>query len=295
MEPKDESVHEYPQPLSAPWKENWYFNFIDKENRAWGVNHFSIERHKSRARFSAFHVIDDVPNIYMNLLPIDDNFKDLSDGKLSAEFVQPFKKFRLRFEGPKHRLELEYDARFAIFDYAMAKQARPGKDPALALNHYEQALFCKGKLVKDGQERPIACLGHRDHSWGYRNESKVTAWNWVAVQFPDQTINLYRAMIGKAFLGSGFISTRDGNTRITRMVVEKTDFDGKFPVASTYSGTDQTGKLWRLHSRKFSSLYLPMKEKGDGVVIHENFADFTLEGASEQGYGIDEYLINPEG
>jgi len=34
MDSKDEFVHSYPKPLDAPWKENWYFNFIDRPNRA---------------------------------------------------------------------------------------------------------------------------------------------------------------------------------------------------------------------------------------------------------------------
>jgi len=34
MDSRDEFVHSYPKPLDAPWKENWYFNFIDRPNRA---------------------------------------------------------------------------------------------------------------------------------------------------------------------------------------------------------------------------------------------------------------------
>ena len=47
MEAIEEKIHDYPKPLDSHWKENWYFNFIDKENRAWGVNHFSLAPFKS--------------------------------------------------------------------------------------------------------------------------------------------------------------------------------------------------------------------------------------------------------
>jgi hypothetical protein len=292
LEPKDESVHDYPRPLDSPWKENWYFNFIDKKSGAWGVNHFSIERHKSRCRFSAFHVVDGEVLIYSNLVPAGEGFRELDDGKLKAEFIEPFQKFRLTFTGPRHRVELDYAARFGVFDYAMGKAQKPGKSGRAAMEHYEQALFAKGKVEKDGKKKEIDCFGHRDHSWGYRNESKVTAWNWVAVQFADKTVNLYRAVIGQAFIGSGFISNASGNTRIVRMNVEDTKFENKAPVSSVYAGTDQSGKVWRLKSQKFSSLYLPMKEKGDGVVIHENFSDYEDLETGEKGVGIDEYLIN---
>ncbi len=292
MEPADEFVHDYPRPLEAQWKENWYFNFIDKAAGAWGINHVSLLRHKQEGRFSAFHVVDGEPLMYSNVIPIDDDLVELTDGRLRFEFVEPCKRFRLSFHGDKHELELEYEARFAVFDYAMSGRKRPGAKAA-ALEHYEQALFAKGALRKDG-ERAIDCFGHRDHSWGYRNESKITGWNWVAVQLDDKTVNLYRAIIGKAFIGSGFVSGDGGNVRIVRMNVENTDFEEGVPVSSSYLAVDENGGKWRFKSNRFSGLFLPMTNKPGGVAIHENFADFENEDTGEKGVGIDEYLLNPE-
>ena len=292
MEPKDESVHDYPRPLTAQWKENWYFNFIDRERGAWGINHVSLMRHKQEARFSAFHVVDGEALMYSNVVPIDDGFSELTDGKLKFDFLEPFRRFRLGFSGPRHEVELEYEARFPIFDYALAR--RPGKSGPLALEHYEQALTVKGKITTAGKTRELRCLGHRDHSWGYRNESKVTGWNWVAIQFPDKTVNLYRAVIGPAFIGSGFVSRAAGNLRIVRLTVEDTRFEQGAPVASVYAGVDEKGGSWRFESSRFSTLYLPLSEKAQGVVIHENFAEFTDLATGEKGVGIDEYLINPK-
>lgn len=294
MEPKDEFIHDYPKPLEEHWKENWYFNFIDRENNAWGINHVSLMRHRQQGRFSAFHVVDGEVLLYTNVIDIDDNLEELTDGKLKFEFVEPLKKFRLTFDGPRHQIELDYDARFEVFDYAGSKPAKPGRDKALALNHYEQALFVKGTITKEGESRTIECFGHRDHSWGYRNESKVSGWNWVAVQFPDKTINFSLVRIGKAFMGSGFISTAQGNTRVVRVNVEDTKFENKSPVSSVFTGYDKEGGTWKLKSEKFSGLALPMKEKGKGVVVYENFSDYTLLDTGEKGVGIDEYLINPD-
>jgi hypothetical protein len=294
LEHKDELVHEYPKPLEAHWKENWYFNFIDRRNNAWGINHISLLRHRQQGRFSAFHVVDGEVLMYSNLIDIQDDLPELTDGKLKFEFIEPFKKFRLTFNGPRHKVELDYKARFEVFDYAGARPPRPGRDKALAVNHYEQALFVKGTIAKSGKTTHIDCFGHRDHSWGYRNESKVSGWNWVAVQFPDKTINLSLVAIGKAFMGSGFISTQEGNTRISRVKIEGTEFKNKVPVSSVFTGHDKEGRAWRLKSEKFSGLYLPMQEKGKGVVVHENFADYTNLDTKEKGVGIDEYLINPD-
>ncbi len=294
MEPQDEFVHEYPKDLDTPWKENWYFNFIDRENKAWGINHFSLERHKSRARFSAFHIIDDEISLYSNLVDIDENFKELDDGKLKAEFLQPMKKFRLSFDGPKHKLAIDYNARFEVFDYTGGKPPKKGQKE-MSSSHYEQALWAEGTIEVGGKTRKIKGYGHRDHTWGYRNEKKISGWNWIAVQFENRTINMSLVTVGQAFMGSGFISEPDGNTRIIRVQVNNTRYDdsGKIPQGSEFIGTDKNGKAWKLRSEKFSGLVLPMQEKGAGVVVYENFADFTLEDTGEKGVGIDEYLVNP--
>jgi len=293
MDPRDEFVHTYPRPLAAPWKENWYFNFIDRPNRAWGIHHISLMREVQKGRFSAFHVVDDEILMHSNVMDIDDDLKELSDGRLRVEFLEPFKRFRLTLDGPLHKAQLDCEARFEVFDYAMAGPARPGKEKSFVLNHYEQALFVRGRIEKDGRSRPIECLGHRDHSWGYRNESKVSKWNWAAVQMADRTVNVSRVMIGDAFMASGFVSARGGNTRIVDVRIEKTEFENDVPVSSLFTAQDQGGRIWRLKSERFSGLYLPMEGKGGGVVVHENFAEFTDLDTGEKGIGIDEYLINP--
>ena len=294
MEARDELIHEYPDNLDSPWKENWYFNFIDRENNAWGINHVSLMRDKKKGRFAAFHVVDGQILMYANMIDIDENLKEVTDGRLKFDFVKPFKKFRLTLDGPQHKVDLNYKARFDVFDYAMGKPVKPGSNKALNINHYEQALTVKGTIEKDGSTRKINCLGHRDHSWGYRNESKVTGWNWAAVQMKDKTINLSRVVIGEAYIGSGFISNKKGNTRVVSVNLENTDFEDNLPVRSTFVAQDESGKTWKLKSEKFSGLYLPMKEKGAGVVVHENFADYVDVDTGEKGVGIDEYLINPD-
>jgi len=295
MDPRDESAHEYPKPLGAHWKENWYFNFIDRANNAWGINHISLMRHVQKGRFSAFHVVDNEVLMYSNLIDIDDNLEELTDGKLKFDFIEPFKRFRVTFNGPLHQVDIAYDARFEAFDYGGNRPPKPGRERAMAVNHYEQALLATGTVTKGGRTRNIQCLGHRDHSWGYRNESNVTGWNWIAVQFKDKTINMSRVVIGEAFMGSGFVSNSDGNSRMTRVNVEDTKYESRLPISSVFTGWDKLGRVWKLRSEKFSGLALPMDEKQKGVIVFENFAEYTNIETGESGYGIDEYLINPGG
>jgi len=295
MDPKDEKVHDYPKPLDAHWKENYYFNFIDRANNAWGINHISLMRHEQKGRFSAFHIVDGEILMYSDTIDIDDDFSELTDGKLKFEFLEPYKKFRVTFDGPRHQVELDYEARFEVYDYTGGRPAR-GREKGMGLNHYEQALFVKGTVTKGGSTRSIECLGHRDHSWGYRNESQVTGWNWIAVQFDDRTINMSKVVIGEAYLGNGFVSNAEGNTRLTRVDIEDTQLENdKIPLSSVFTGQDKEGRIWKLKSEKFSGLVLPMQEKGSGVIVYENFAEYTDLETGEKGVGIDEYLINPGG
>ena len=295
--PEDEFVHQdYPRGTTLPWKENWYFNFIDRERNAWGINHVSLERHTQQGRFSAFHIVDGETLLYANRIPLGDGFSILTDGALRVEIIVPHEKFRVIFAGPQHAIDLLYHARFEAFDYGPGDDGRlRGDERSLSINHYEQALTVGGTLTKNGKSRPISCFGHRDHSWGFRDESNIAGWNWAAVQFADKTINLSQVRIGGSKpLSRGFVSEPKGNTGIREVQVVSTErgADG-IPVSSTFAVVDERGRAWTLTSRRFSGLVLPLIERGGGVVFYENFADYTLSEGSEKGVGIDEYLENP--
>ncbi|MEW6441130.1 MAG: hypothetical protein AB1640_09385 [bacterium] len=296
VSPQDELVHrDYPRSADKAWKENWYFNFIDRQHNAWGINHISLERHKQSGRFSAFHVVDGEILVYLNHVPVGEDFSDLTDGKLRVELVEPHRQFRLSFAGPNHSVDLTCLARFEVFDYAApGEKTLEGDKKAISIRHYEQALTVSGTLTKGGVSRPIACFGHRDHSWGYRDESNIAGWNWIAVQFPDRTINVSRVCVpGMSPMSRGFVSERGGNTGIRQVRIVSTERgeDG-VPVSSTFEAVDEKGRPWTLTSRRFSGLVLPLSEKGRQVVVYENFADYALAQTGEQGLGIDEYLEN---
>jgi len=120
MIPQDEFMHDYPRNLDSAWKENWYFSFIDRKNRAWGINHISLMRHTQKGRFTAVHVVDDQILPYSNLIDIE-ALKETSDGNLRVEFIDPFQRFRVTFIGPMHKVEINFEALFPAFDYG-----RPG-------------------------------------------------------------------------------------------------------------------------------------------------------------------------
>jgi hypothetical protein len=239
MEPRDEFIHDYPRALDSPWKENWYFNFIDRKNGAWGINHISLMRHTNKGRFTAIHVVDDEIIPYSNLIDIG-NLKETTDGTLTFEFIQPFEQFRITFNGPLHQLDLKFEALFPPFDYG--KRDDEDRNKALSVQHYRQALVARGTLTKEGKTRPIECVCDRDHTWGYRDESMLTGWNWVGAYFPARTVNFNRILIREHAFAAGYVSKGEGNTRVTRLEVESTRFVDQAPLHGIRQGRSRPGQ-----------------------------------------------------
>ena len=292
VKPEDDYCHgDYPRNITDIWKENWYFNFIDLENKAWGYNHFSLRRDVQRGIFRAMHVVDDVPLIYENEMDIDERFEKVGDGSLAFEVLDPLKKHRVVFNGPKHKIELVYEARFGIVDFHEGEERHDSEQKILDIEHYEQAMNASGTVTMDGKTRSISCFGQRDHSWGFRNEDLIQGWNWIAIQCPDRTISFVIAKITEDFSGSrGHLSDGSGSTKILDARKVSTNRDAKsLPMGSTYKLEAADGRTWTITSKMFSQISLPMKEKKGGVV-HENFSRFSIEESGETGVGIDEYM-----
>lgn len=161
IKPEDDFCHEdYPRNITDIWKENWYFNFVDLEKKAWGYNHFSLRRDTQRGIFRAMHVVDDVPLIYENEIDIDERCEKVTDGSLSFEIIDPHKKHRVIFNGPQHKVDLLYDARFGLVDARDSENGGPSTGKRLHIEHYEQAMFVTGVITKDGKAWALSCLGH---------------------------------------------------------------------------------------------------------------------------------------
>ena len=164
-----------------------------------------------------------------------------------------------------------------------------------AQHHYEQGMRATGTLTlkKKGETLKINCLGHRDHSWGSRDWVSIDRWNWISAQFEDKTINIARIEVLGKIIQTGFISTKDGNTRIKEVnVTTKTKEDGKTPVSSTFVLTDENGNKTTIISKTIKSLHLPIAAPRKITEVFEQVAIFTIDG--KEGDGISEYLISTQ-
>jgi len=295
LDAADEGFHAWPADPGTTWKENWYWNLADRAAGVWGFCHASFVRSHGKAVFAACFMVDGRVRFHRNEIDIAAG-PALDDGTLAVRIVSPHEHHHVVVDTSEYRLDLDYRARFAPFSYSARKLAANRQSiPHLRLKRYEQGMRVSGTLTRkdDARVTAIDCLGHRDHSWGKRDESKIDGWNWAAVQLPEKTINLTRSFSGDAYNINGFVSGADGNVGVVEVDFEtlETEADGRTPVATRYTFRDERGQQWHLRSRRFSDLFEPLRElrAAQKTIIFENFADYELEETGEKGWGIDEY------
>ena len=303
LDAADEGFHDWPADPGTTWKENWYWNMADRSAGVWGFCHASFVRTQAKAVFAACFLVDGRVRFHRNEIDVAGE-PALDDGTVSAQIVSPHEHHHVVVDTSEYRLDLDYRARFAPFSYSARKLAANRQSiPHLRLKRYEQGMRVTGTLTRKDSGNvnaqvspyvtPIDCLGHRDHSWGKRDESKIDGWNWAAVQLEEKTINLTRSFSGDAWNINGFVSSAGGNVGVVEVDFEtlETEADGRTPIATRYTFRDETGQQWHLRSRRFSDLFEPVRElrAAQKTIIFENFADYELEETGEKGWGIDEY------
>lgn len=295
LEARDEGFHDWPADCDTAWKENWYWNMADRRAGVWGFCHASFVRTAGTATFAAVFQVDGRIRFHRHEFPVGAE-PVLDDGTLKVEILEPHRRHRVTVDAPDYRLELDYTGRFEPFHYGGRRIAANRQAiPHLRLKRYEQGMRVTGRCTskETGRVEAIDCLGHRDHSWGRRDESRIDGWNWAAVQLPGKTINLTKSFSGDVFNVNGFVSSADGNVGVVEVDFETLEFDedGRTPVATRYAFRDENGDRWHLRSRRFSDLFEPVRElrAKQKTLIYENFADYELEETGEKGWGIDEY------
>ncbi len=297
---QDENIHNF-KVFPLDHNESWYFNFIDTIRNVYCISRFSFEMGKNRSLILFILGVDGKIHTYFKATPLDEMPANLEfDKHLKYICLKPMKRWKLIFDDKKYGLEVIFNIRFPVFSYSEAEDPRDTLEKygieildVAAQQHYEQAMMASGKIIlkKKGETRDIDCFGHRDHSWGMRDWVNIDAWNWVAAQFEDETINLMRSDVLGKNPQMGFISSKKGNIPIETIEVStKTKDDGETPEASEFRFTDRQGNTRILLSKTRFSMRLPLQSEKGLTEIFEQVADFSCEG--KKGVGISEYLMS---
>ena len=294
LTPHDEFIHKgYPKSDDTPWKENYYFNFVDVKADAMGMLHASIQRHNKVIVTKVNIVIDGELFTYRNKIPwpttsidhLDDTIM-IGDGKLNFHVIAPFLKHQVLFNDKGTSITLNYDKRFPEYLYPEKENV----DQAMSVVHYEEGMRVSGEIDYKGKVRTIDCLGHRDHTWGFRNESGLIGWNWIAIQSDKSTWNFTLvARQDGSFSTAGFVCNADKATAITAVEVLsiETNANGE-PVNARYKATTQEGDVFHISAKRYRYMPIPVNKT---AFVHENISAFEVEETGEKGMGIDEHMV----
>lgn len=290
VEDSEEYPHDYPSRLD--WKESWYFTYMDAKNRVCGVFYISTYPNNRRTDYLSTYLVDGKIDGYMNSTEVGGKLREITDGKLTFDLVEPNKKWNVFLETDKVSMDFEFFGRFPPFRFDPEKAYV--KD-ILEQEHYEQSCKVNGTIrFPDGTSIEVDCYGHRDHSWGLRDYSQIKKWDWMQAQFDDYAMNIIRLTIGEKTEISGFVSNKSGNIEVVETRIEtQYEEDQKTPKSSTYLAIDADGQSRTIYSKKIYGIVYPPRQfkKGIRTDIYENFSEFEIKGEKGKGYGISEYLV----
>ncbi len=295
----DEFLHlAYPKNTKDPWKENYYFNYIDREANAMGIFHCSYMRWQNKVRVITHQLIDGKQYSYIKFHPLPLNNSELLDESIimkddyySFEILDPHAKHRLRYCDKQLDIDLIFSKRFDVFNFdeAVSNEGDRGFD----VEHYEQGMNVMGTIIVDGKVKQVSCLGHRDHTWGYRDESGLAGWHWVAVLGQESSWNITRVKrVNHKDDQTGFISDAEGSYLITGVEVLgiERNSEGE-PIITRYKVTLENGDVRHVTASRFARLEVGGAEAK--VEFYENFCEFIVEETGETAVGVDEHMVVP--
>jgi hypothetical protein len=182
----DERMH--PVGEDGAWSESYYFNFVDPKS---GIGMFTRMGFRPRNGWAdALHVVylggDRVAFTYgrrdigTDLAAYDG---DLKVGALAITCEEPFKRWRLAYDGPaqdvadaailltrsKTRPEGWFTPATLTMDATFETLTAPHFAARGTHGHFEQSGRVSGSLTMGGETRTFEGLGVRDKSWGPRN------------------------------------------------------------------------------------------------------------------------------
>lgn len=297
----DEFLHlGYPKDASDPWKENYYFNYIDREANAMGIFHCSFMRFDNQVRITTLQLIDGKHYSYREFFPLPLTDPELLNDQLIMksdkwrfEILEPNKHHRLSFQEGDLSVILNFTDRFEVFNFD--ETVSNEEDKGFDMAHYEQGMRVEGEVIVGGKPRTINCYGHRDHSWGFRDESGLGGWHWIAIQGEKSAWNITRVKrIGKPDDQTGFVSEANDSHLIVAVEVMDIQYNDKEePVVCKYKVQLDNGETKNITASRFARLNVGENDPDAKVVFYENMSEIVIEETGEKGVGVDEHMVVP--
>jgi len=328
MNPLDERMH--PVGDAPAWSESYYFNFVDPESKIAMFTRMGFRPGDGWA--DGLHVVylggDRVAFTYgrrdigRDLTAYNG---DLKAGGLMIECLDPFKHWRIQYDGPAQDIadaaillerrksrpadwftEAQLTMSVDFHGICEPHYAAAGGATVGERGHFEQTGRVSGQIRVADQTFNVNGFGVRDKSWGPRDwgsgaVSGPTAprviragpapfVNWFSMNFgPDLALGgaCIRAADGK-MRGTGWFNADNRNEDLDDVVIE-TQYrpDSIWHTDVRLTGRTRSGRLLDITGRVLTVCPTKIPMRGGATFVNEGLAQFSLDGKT--GYGIAEH------
>jgi hypothetical protein len=291
----DDHLH---QPTNEQkWREAYYWNWADLENKISGFSTIGIVPNEKRREFVFLLFWDDGRDgnreFYYREPELEQLKNDinlmLQEKKLAYKCIKPLQTWQILYIGRKVKLELTFDTRFYLYDF--------GRDSSASWHrHFEASGKITGEITfKDGTTKRINGFGQRDKSWGYRDWFEFEKWYATHFQFKDWNCGMRKDYRKNRIDLSGSVSDKDGTLPLTEFEIETVNDTDKFnsPLTSTYYMKDKGGNEYRIKAeriKKNSFVRFARQFPGGYTELFEQMVIMTNLDTGEIGTGMMEHL-----
>lgn len=154
------------------WREAWYFEFYDPRSQLQFQAYQGVFPNASTGDLVAafFHrgrLLHQITKMDFNLPP-EPAEERLCFGPLKLEMLEPFRRWRLRYDSSEIQADLEFVAVHPPFSWAAAQLwMETTQNPDLRSNHFDQLGRYTGSVWIEGKKISVDALGFRDRMWGW--------------------------------------------------------------------------------------------------------------------------------
>ncbi len=287
----DEYLHKPTKELK--WRESYYFNWVDLENKISGFSTIGILPNEKRCELVFLLFLKDRNEIYYKE-PLLDKFDEdintmLREKRLSFVLIDPFKEWQINYISRNLSFDITFETRFPTYNF--------GADSSASWHQHFEA---SGKIFgiinfKNGKSIKISGYGQRDKSWGYRDWHQFEKWDAGHFQFEKWSCAFRKDKIKQKVDLSGHISNKSDNIPLKEVLIE-TELDRdqfKSPLSSIYNITDINDNHYKIKAqrlKKESFIRFVREFEGGFTELFEQMVIMEDLDTGEIGSGMMEHL-----
>lgn len=248
LKDEDDLLHQPDKTLK--WRESYYFNWVDLENKISGFSTIGIVPNEKRREFVFILFIDNKREFYYQEPVLEKYVNDVDSmlqyKKLAYKIIEPLQTWQIIYKSRKFKMNLTFETRFPNHSF--------GTDSSGSwYEHFEASGIISGEILfKDGEEREINGYGQRDKSWGFRDWHQFDKWFAGHFQYKNWSAGFRKDYIGDRIDLSGYVTKKSESIPLTQMEIETINDNDKFksPLKSIYSFTDAEGNSYRIEATR---------------------------------------------